>query len=383
MHNPTQEPIELYYYDENIVITRQGAVRRLRSKDGKYNYNYNTEDGHFQRWGATLDEDPEYSMYNEILDIEITTICTGPDNKLCSFCYKSNNLAGYNMPLSDFKKVIDKMPWLTQCALGADAKGVTNPDMVPMMQYARSKGIIPNLTIADVSKDVAGKLAKVAGAIAVSVYKHAGVGIAYDSVKNLTDAGMTQVNLHYMISGRTIEHAYKVINDMKNDPRLSGVNAIVFLSLKQKGRGAKHDYVTQEQYKALVTHCLENNVPFGFDSCSAPTFLESVKDHKNFARFKELSEDCEATMFSSYVNEYGEFFPCSFTEKWIEGGWEKGLNVIEADDFIKDVWTHPKTLKFREELMGNKDDNGCRNCPAFAVCGKDMMVHRPSVGDIL
>lgn len=181
------------------------------------------------------------------------------------------------------------------------------------------------------------------------------------------------INFHYMISEKTIDRAYDVIKAMQTDPRLVGnINAIVFLSLKQKGRGTKYDYVTQEQYKALVDHCLANEVPFGFDSCSAAQFLESVEGTPNYTKFLELSEPCESTLFSSYVSETGVFFPCSFTEGWVEGGWSKenGINVLEAEDFIRDVWNHPRTVEFRHALIGNTDERGCRNCPAYEVCGK-------------
>lgn len=382
------------------IATKVGGGVMIENTGWKFfrsptvNFNFNKVTGFMQRWGKTVEEDPDFAPMPEILDIEITTKCNGPANKLCGFCYKSNNPNGHNMTLDQFKNIIDKMPWLTQCALGADAQGVTNPDMYDMMAYARSKGIVPNLTIADVSEEVAAKLAAVAGAVAVSVYKHAGFDVAFDSVAKLAAAGMKQINLHFMISARTIEDAYTVTKAMKEDPRLKNVNAIVFLSLKQKGRGVKHDYVSQEQYKALVDHCLANDVPFGFDSCSAPSFLNAVKDTPNYAKFKELSEDCESTLFSSYINEKGEFFPCSFTEGWTEGGWgrENGINVLEAKDFINDVWNHPRTVDFRNALIGNKDQNGCRNCPAYSVCGIDMRlvkttegyesVHHP-VGDIL
>ena len=337
------------------------------------NFNFNKINGFMQTWGDKPENDPTHAPFPFILDIEITTKCNGPANKLCGFCYKSNNPNGHNMTLDQFKNIIDKMPWLTQCALGADAQGMTNPDMYDMMAYARSKGIIPNLTIADVSEDVAQKLAKVAGAVAVSCYKHAGFDVAFDSVARLAAAGMKQINFHFMISEKTIGDAYTVIQAMKEDPRLVGnINAIVFLSLKQKGRGTKYDYVSQEQYKALVDHCLANEVPFGFDSCSAAQFLESVEGTPNYTKFLELSEPCESTLFSSYVSETGVFFPCSFTEGWVEGGWSKenGINVLEAEDFIRDVWNHPRTVEFRHALIGNTDERGCRNCPAYEVCGK-------------
>lgn len=357
-----------------LVITQTGNTRICRSED--YNYNFDVETGKFVRWGKTFEDDPTHAPFPEILDIEITTKCNGPANKLCGFCYKSNNPNGHNMSLDEFKNIIDKMPFLTQCALGADAQGITNPDMYDMMAYARSKGIVPNLTIADVSTEVAEKLASVAGAVAVSVYKHAGFDVAFDSVKNLSDAGMKQINLHFMISSRTIADAYKVTEAMKNDPRLANVNAIVFLGLKQKGRGTKYDTVSRQDYKDLVDHCLANNIPFGFDSCSAPAFIDAVEGHENFDMFKMMAEDCESTLFSSYVDSYGDFYPCSFTEGWKEGNWETGISVLEAQDFIKDVWNHPRTLVFRNALIGNTDSNGCRNCPAFSVCGKDYRLYK-------
>ena len=370
------------YEIAGVKITENEEWKIYRSTN--YNMNFNKNTGYTQTWGADYKDDPDYGPFPSILDVEITTVCNGPNNRLCPFCYKSNNQNGHNMTFDQFKNIIDKMPFLTQTALGADAQGVTNPDMFKMMEYARSKGITPNLTIADVSDEVADKLSSLAGAVAVSVYKHAGFDVAFDSVKKLTDRGMDQVNLHYMISNKTLPDAYKVIEAMKKDPRLEKVNAIVFLSLKQKGRGTKFDYVTQEQYKQLVDYCLENQVRFGMDSCSAPSFLKAVKDQENYKQFYEMVEDCESTISSSYINEKGEFFPCSFTEGWSEGGWsmQEGINVLEAKDFIKDVWNNPKTVKFREDLIGNKDENGCRNCPAYSVCGKDMRLYKNDI-DVL
>jgi hypothetical protein len=176
------------YNIAGVEITETNTHKFFRSAD--YNMNFDKSTGFTQMWGTSEEDNPPSAPFPSILDIEITTKCNGPGGKLCGFCYKSNNPKGHNMTLSQFKNIIDKMPFLTQCALGADAQGTTNPDMFYMMQYARDKGIIPNLTIADVSEEVAGKLSSVAGAVAVSVYKHAGFDIAYDSVKRLTDAGM-------------------------------------------------------------------------------------------------------------------------------------------------------------------------------------------------
>jgi len=60
------------------------SYKCLRSDN--VNYNFNKKTGFMQRWGKTPEEDPLYAPFPEILDIEITEICNGPANKLCSFC---------------------------------------------------------------------------------------------------------------------------------------------------------------------------------------------------------------------------------------------------------------------------------------------------------
>ena len=86
----------------------------VRSED--YNFNFDKKSGAFARWGVTLEDDPEYSKFgNEILDIEVSTIC----HQGCSFCYKANVAKGENMSFDVFKTILDKMPpTLTQIAVG-------------------------------------------------------------------------------------------------------------------------------------------------------------------------------------------------------------------------------------------------------------------------
>jgi radical SAM protein with 4Fe4S-binding SPASM domain len=344
-------------------------------RSNHYNYNFNKINGHFERWGRSFEDDPAFAPSPEILDIEVTTICKGPNGKLCPFCYKSNNPSGHNMSFDIFKNIFDKISKnkiLTQIAFGADAQATANPDLFKMMQYARSKDVIPNITVADIDNETALKLSNVCGAVAVSVYKHAGKDIAYNSIKRLSDAGLEQINIHFMLSDETFDDAFEIMNDSISDSRLCNLNAIVFLSLKQKGRGVKFNTISQDNYKKLVDYAFDNNISIGFDSCSAPTFINSVKDKKNFDLLYEMSEPCESTLFSSYINEHGIFFPCSFTENWKEGNWENGLSVLDSDDFVSDIWNHPKTVFFRNSLIQNTDLNKCRNCPAYSVCGIDM-----------
>ena len=125
-----------------------------------------------------------------------------------------------------------------------------------------SKGLLKNkkVILSDINKEIAEKLAKVCGAVAVSWYgMHTSKDHCYNSIKYLTDAGMNQINMHFMLSRETLPYIDELINDIKNDKRLAKLNAVVFLSLKQKGRGKS------------------------FKGCSINDFKEVVKKGENFS----------------------------------------------------------------------------------------------------
>lgn len=365
-----------------------GTLKWLRSPEINYNFNYAT--GAMAMWGRTVHgecpsgtasidelqslqgsgkwkaEDAEFCPYGpEILDMEVTTICKGPGGIPCPFCYKGNSPNGTNMSFDTFKLVFDKINksrTLTQIAFGADAQAESNSDLWKMMEYARSNShnkVIPNITVADISDDVADKLALYCGAVAVSRYKNK--NFCYDSIQKLVKRGMSQVNIHIMVSEETLGMVHETISDIISaDPRLRGLNAIVFLSLKQKGRGVGYTPVSENRFSQIVNTCLALGIPFGFDSCSGPKFLNAVKGLPNEQELTAMCLPCESSLLSSYINEHGVYYPCSFCEK--QGEWSEGIDIKTCDDFIKDVWMVEKTGKFREKLCRN-----CRNCPMYEI----------------
>jgi len=333
----------------------------------KYNFKFNKQTGYFVRWGKNLDDDPDIAPSGEILDLEITDICTGINGVVCPFCYKANLPTNkQNMSFETFKTIFDKIyktKILTQIAFGADSHATSNPDLWKMMEYAREKGVIPNITVAQIDEDTADKLAKYCGAVAVSVYDNKDV--AYDSVKLLTDRGMKQVNIHRLIEKKSYLKTIELLNDIKNDSRLSKLNAVVFLSLKQKGRGIHFERIDDVQFMGLVKLALEKQISFGFDSCSAPKFVKAIKMLGCYDKYIDMTEPCESSLFSMYINVKGEFYPCSFTEG--TEGWEKGIDVVNCNDFIKDVWQNPRLNEFRNKLLNHKDCNNCRQCPIYNI----------------
>jgi len=340
---------------KNFIVVETNANKILNSKF--YNYLFDKKTGYMAQWGETMNDDPLRAPAPVLADIEIVASCKGPGGKLCPFCYK-NNTPGYNyMPFEIYKKIFDKLPKsLTQIAFGTDADLSVNPDIWKIIDYTKEKGVIPNVTVADITKETAEKLATKMGAVAVSWYGiHSDKKYCYDSIKFLTDAGLDQVNMHFMLSQETYPFIDELIKDIKNDPRLKKLNAVVFLSLKQKGRGKTFKGCSVKQFQNVIEKMLKNNIPFGFDSCSAIKFLQGVKnlvDEKTYKKYKDMSEPCESFSQSIYINEHGIVFPCSFMENeiWYQGNkksWDLKSDEIKDDiDFIEKVWNSPEAIWF-------------------------------------
>ena len=248
---------------------------------------------------------------------------------------------------------------------------LVNPDLWKIMEYCRNNDynyVVPNVTINgyDITDEQADKLAELCGAISVSMYKPKDT--CYDAVKRLTDRGMKQINIHRLVSFETYSDCLEVMQDSKEDPRLAGLNAIVFLSLKPKGKRNKYNKLGTDKYKALIDYAFENNVRVGFDSCSAPMFLKAVKDRSNFKELEQMSEPCESYLFSFYINVEGKTTPCSF----LEGQGYEEIDVATCEDFLKDIWNGKPVQDFRKKLLATADKctingSGCRFCPEYDI----------------
>lgn len=349
--------------DKQYLLIETESLKMVVGED--YNYVFDKVSGYFSRWGKSYNDDPNYAPIGpEILDLEISV--NGCPNA-CRFCYKSNvNTPATNMTFETFKSIIDSMPKsLTQIAFGIT--GIkTNPDFIKMMEYCREIGVIPNFTLSgiDLTDEMAEKVSKLVGALAVSAYQ-SDKNVCYNTVKKFVDLGIKQTNIHLMVSEETLPFVYEVLNDRLTDPRLKDMGAIVFLGVKPKGR-AKGNYssLATEKYKELIDFCLKKNLAIGFDSCSVPKFEAAVNgldipenDKKTLIAY---SESCESSLFSSYINVAGEYWHCSFSEN---EPLISSVNCLNTKNFL-DIWYSPEIEKFRKTSI-DSSKNGCRYCTVF------------------
>lgn len=282
-------------------------------------------------------------------------------------CYKNNkNIPATNMTLDTFKQILSKMPkTLTQIAFGIT--GVqTNPDFIPMMKYCREQGVVPNFTLSgiDLTDELAYEIALHVGGLAVSAYQ-SDKSVCYNTVEKFANLGVKQTNIHIMVSKETLDFVYEVLSDIKTEKKLKGLNAIVFLAVKPKGRAANNYHpISVEDYTKLTQYCMDNNIQFGFDSCSAIKFGKCL-DKVNTKHKKQIMgfvEPCESFgMFSAYINVEGKYFPCSFCEK-SHPDFMDGIDILNCSDFLKDVWYSKLINDWRKKSL-----EGNRNCPIFEV----------------
>ena len=369
----------VYEFPNYIVQISDNGDRTVISKDETFHLRMLYKTGVTLKWGKTFEEDPTHCPFGpEIADIEVTTKCSGirtKDGKRypCPWCYKSNSSYGHNMSFKTFKHIFDmlnKNKTLTQIAFGADASLESNPDIWKMFEYCRENYVVPNVTVADISPDTAKKIVEMCGAVAVSWYPDLNCDRCFDTVRLLIDESKKQnknmqVNIHALLSKSTIEYFPSLVASYRCDKRLDGMNAIVLLSLKKKGRGKNYDIASQDDFEHLIDTFLANKVSFGMDSCSANKFLTYLSKHPELDYMKAMIEPCESTLFSSYINCKGIYYPCSFMEG--EGEWKEGIDLKDITDFENEVWNHEKVVAFRNAAINKIKCNGCNSCPYYEV----------------
>lgn len=366
--------------DRYLVSVNSRGNKRIISKEGDFNFYFNKKTGLTIKYGETIKDDPAYNPFgNEIADIEAVKSCEGIRNfegkrQPCEFCYKGMHSGDSYMKFETFKKIFDKLnspKTMTQIAFGVDASCTVNPDIWKIFDYCNENDVTPNLTVADIDENTARNIVSRAGACAVSYYPLRDENRCFDSIALLSKAKKKlnkpdfKINIHALVAKETYKHLFSLIDKSSVDERLKDLNAIVFLSLKQKGRGRYFNPISQDEFTLLVNTCFEKKISFGMDSCGANKFLNAIKDRPDFEMLNNMVESCESTLYSLYIDCDGKFYPCSFMEK--EGDWAEGIDILGIIDFVCDVWYAPKVVEWRNHAIEAINCNGCNKCPYYNI----------------
>ena len=349
-----------YIVDEHTWIVYHSPTFKitLDVTDHHYHCFFNKLTGLNVRFGKTIDDDPNCcELGPEILDLEISVNGCVPvkGSENCKYCYKNNtNRQPFNMTFETFTKIIAKFPInLSQIAFGITGLQ-TNPDLPKMFEYCRQIGIIPNLTTvgADLNETTKDMICKYAGACAVSCYTGA-KELCYSTIKELHSYAAEKynrnlhVNMHIVVSKANLEHVREVLKDIA-DKKVEGLKSVVFLRIKPVGRAAKQDCtVPTEIYEELVNYCMEHEISFGFDSCSAMSVMNVLKKIGK-PELCSSCECCESSLLSSYINVKGEYCSCSFVEN--RNDIIVPLNVLNYKTFTE-LWNSEAVKTVRQKTI--------------------------------
>ena len=268
---------------------------------------YNRSTGFQIRCGDTLDKDPRYSEYGpEFVTIEI---CKGGDCIGCDFCYKGNGRGQETklLSLSDFKKIVDKLPdTVNQVALGI-MNIETNPEIWKMAEYLREKEISPLVTINGLANDrQIDLLGDLFDAVSVSIYKKY-KDRAMETLQKLSRKDM-QVNAHMVFHKENVSDVSLAIQEVDE---VVGVNSFVVVRYKDKNNNRFKAPGVQE-YNLLFKDLIGKvSMPISFDTCS----VDLLRSTPSLVDMRFKCEECEAGKFSCYINLKGKMFPCSFLEE--------------------------------------------------------------------
>lgn len=273
------------------------------------------------------------------------------------------------MALSDYKSVIDQAADMGtfQVALGGGNPN-QHPDFVEMIEYTRSKGVVPNYTTngRGLTEEIIVATAKTCGAVAVSVYEP--FVEAAEAIRKLTDAGI-KTNVHFILDAFSVDTAIEWLNDPPEF--LSPINALIFLNYKPSGRRVFEERLLRhsdrlDEFFALATAPREG-IKVGFDACCVSgLFARSDANHA-------LVDACDAGRFSVYVSEDMRVYPCSFQAALAEG------DRLGDGRSLHDIWMNSPNIGSFRDYFASQTCGGCphrkscmNGCPIFedlVVCG--------------
>lgn len=341
-----------------VIVDCEDCKVVLNVTDKNYCQLFNKNTGFNIRMGKDANDDPSWCpLGTEILDAEISINgCPKVGGASCKFCYKNNSdKPATNMSIENFKKIIDKFPRnLSQVAIGIT--GVqTNPDFIEMLRWLREeRGIIPNYTLsgADLNDKIFEATLKYCGRVAVSVYD-TDKNLCYNTIKRFNDRSPNFCNMHLILSDYNIKFVDEVLDDIENE-KVVGLRNIVFLRCKPVGRASKLPCtLSMETLGHVIGRCEKIGIGYGFDSCSCGIVREYFKS-KGKPEIEKYLEPCESSVFSGYINTFGQYYHCSFCEHVPNF---KSYNFLTDEFDFHKFWIED-CAKYR--LMGTAN-----HCPCF------------------
>lgn len=321
---------------------------KVRRHSKEYNFYGDTETGLTIRFGKTVNDNPITAPWPELADISISNHCT----KGCEFCYRDSTDNNSFMSTAEYEYVLDSLTsskWgsVFQVALGG-GEPLEHPDFIEILDISKRKGIVANFTTngIHINEIVAKNLVGRVGAVAISTRNIDEVEI--NKLRLLIDNGI-KTNLHFVLDKKSIHNAIELLEGKYNDV-LNGLNGVIFLTYKPKGRANTEDCLTIDKTFEKFTNMIDNNscgIRIGFDACFVPVLMKYTDTNVDYI------DSCECGFFSIYIDENSNVKPCSFANND-----RYSYNLKEYT--MEEIWNQ-KYQEYRREISNNICINECKN----------------------
>lgn len=314
-------------------------------KNDDYELLFNTKSG-LEILRGNKKEDPFVLKMASLLDVGVMGTC----KHKCEFCYQGHTDRP-NMALTDFMSIVDEVSYhVNQIALGGHGDPNHHENFREIIEYCRSKNVIPNYTTSGIGlTDEQIEISKMCGAVAVSDYEKP---YTYEAIQKFIDAGI-KTNIHQIFSTKTYTKCLGIVEGEEPhywDFDISRLNAVIFLLFKPQGAGIKLRHLIPNENIlenfAKVIFAPKSSFKIGMDSC----LINYMTRYGKPSTAQRISIDtCEASRMSAYITPDMKFMPCSF------GNVDShGVPIKEKGDLHK-IWEGGKPfIKFRDCLTKNR-----------------------------
>lgn len=314
-------------------------------KNEDYELLFNTKTGIEILKGVGNKQDPFILNMPSLLDVGVMGTC----KHKCEFCYQGHHDRP-NMTLTDFMSIVDEAAYhVNQIALGGHGDPNHHPNFREIVEYCRSKNVVPNYTTSGIGlTDEQVEISKMCGAVAVSDYEKP---YTYEAIQKFIIAGI-KTNIHQIFSTKTYTKCLGIVDGDEPDCwefDMSRLNAVIFLLFKPQGAGIKLTHLIPNQsimnHFAQVVFSPRSKFKIGMDSC----LINHMLRHTEPSVIQRMSIDtCEASRMSAYITPDMKFMPCSFANH------DTGIQIKEKGDLHK-IWKEGATFRtFRKLLEKNK-----------------------------
>lgn len=291
----------------------------------------------------------------------------------CKGCYTDSSGRGTDLPTAYWIKVIDQLAdmGVFHMAMGG-GESTLRTDLFELARYARSRGIVPNLTTNGQAMTPAlARECRVFGQINISID---GVGPVYAAVRGFdgfgkADQGLRDLlaeglrpGINCVVARQNVEHLEEIVRYASD----LGLSEVEFLRYKPTGRG-RAQYaaasVSVERHQRFMRDLKQwmdiYSVPLKID-CSFVPFLCDLKPDPAFLERFGV-HGCEAGNVLAAVQPEGTFSACSFVaepagEATVMGEeWKANAQLMGFRDYVKHAPAPCNTCEYVNVCKG-----GCK-----------------------